>query len=145
MDVSAPAGRLPLGVRSVESLARLALARERIRRARLSFAFVSPKRIARLNREHLGHAGATDVITFALGRVTPDAPLVGDVYIAPDVVRAQARDQGVSVREELARVVLHGTLHALGYDHPARRGREASPMWRRQERLLRLARAEGLL
>ncbi len=144
VDVATAGRRLPLGERAVRSLAQLALRRERVHRARLSFAFVSPARIARLNREHLGHRGATDVITFALGRTAPGAPLVGDVYIAPDVVRSQARAHGVPLREELARVVIHGTLHALGHEHPEQSGRESSPMWRRQERLLAHARSEGL-
>ena len=39
--------------------------------------------------------------------------------------------------EEIARLVVHGVLHTLGYDHPENEGREASDMWRRQERLLR--------
>jgi probable rRNA maturation factor len=38
------------------------------------------------------------------------------------------------VREELIRLVVHGTLHVLGYDHPDHGERERSPMWRRQER-----------
>jgi len=40
------------------------------------------------------------------------------------------------VREELARLVVHGTLHVLGHDHPVDAGRGSSPMWRRQELLL---------
>jgi probable rRNA maturation factor len=40
------------------------------------------------------------------------------------------------VREELARLVVHGTLHVLGYDHPVDHTRGDSPMWRRQETLL---------
>ena len=40
------------------------------------------------------------------------------------------------MREELTRLVIHGTLHVLGYDHPDAAGREASPMWKRQEQLL---------
>jgi probable rRNA maturation factor len=43
------------------------------------------------------------------------------------------------VREEIARLVVHGTLHVLGYDHPEDESRTASPMWRRQERLLAAA------
>jgi probable rRNA maturation factor len=67
--------------------------------------------------------------------------VVGDVYIAPDVARTNARSEGVSVTEELARLVVHGTLHALGYSHPegSREERAGSPMWKRQERLLRRA------
>jgi probable rRNA maturation factor len=71
------------------------------------------------------------------------SPVVGDVYIAPDAARANARRNGVPVREELARLVVHGTLHVLGHDHPSV-GREASPMWRRQERLLARAKEAWL-
>jgi probable rRNA maturation factor len=97
-----------------------------------------------MNRRHLGHAGHTDVITFALGRPTPDAPLVGDIYVSPEVVREQARRWRVPVREELARVVVHGVLHAVGHEHPEGDGREASPMWQRQERWLAAAREKGV-
>jgi probable rRNA maturation factor len=40
----------------------------------------------------------------------------------------------VPEREELARLVVHGTLHVLGWDHPETEDRTRSPMWRRQER-----------
>ena len=63
--------------------------------------------------------------------------MVGDVYIAPDVARRNAREQGAGVREELMRLVVHGVLHVLGHDHPEDDSRYASPMWQRQERLLR--------
>ena len=100
--------------------------------------------IAAMNREHLGHTGETDVITFALGRPTVSAPLVGDIYVAPDVVREQAKRWRVPAREELARVVVHGVMHAIGHHHPDGDGREASPMWKRQERWLAAARKEGV-
>ena len=63
--------------------------------------------------------------------------LVGDVYIAPAVARANAIEWGVGVREEVARLVVHGILHVVGYDHPEGAERVESPMWRRQEGLLR--------
>ena len=47
------------------------------------------------------------------------------------------RERRGSVREEVARLVVHGILHVLGYDHPEDETRETSDMWRRQERLLR--------
>ena len=62
--------------------------------------------------------------------------VVGDIYIAPEVARANAIRFGRRVREELARLVIHGTLHVLGHDHPDGTDRTISPMWRRQERLL---------
>ena len=128
----------------MRALAEFVLERERVKSALLSIAFVSRKAIAGLNREHLGHGGDTDVITFALGRATSSAPLVGDIYVAPEVVRDQARRWRVPVREEMARVVVHGVMHAVGHDHPEGDGRERSAMWKRQERLLAAARAKGV-
>jgi probable rRNA maturation factor len=42
----------------------------------------------------------------------------------------------VSEREEIARLVVHGTLHVAGHDHPDGESRTRSPMWKRQERIL---------
>jgi len=136
----------------------------------ISVAFVSSREMAGLNREHLGHAGPTDVISFALGlapgagvrarRESPagatgfalrralrrhpsrssagpvPASVVGDIYICPDVVRKNAARFGVGIREEIARVVVHGTLHTLGYEHPDGEERTGSEMWRKQEEIL---------
>jgi rRNA maturation RNase YbeY len=101
----------------------------------LSITFVSNAAIARLNAKHLGHRGATDVISFGFAGAGKGAPVIGDIYIAPAVARANALEHGAPIREELARLVVHGTLHVLGYDHPEG-ARTSSPMWKRQERLL---------
>jgi probable rRNA maturation factor len=108
----------------------------RVPRAMLSITFVSARASAALNRKHLGHQGPTDVITFALG-TDPGGVVIADIYICPDVARVQAGEHGVGVREELARLVVHGTLHACGLEHPEDDARTTSPMWRRQERLLK--------
>jgi probable rRNA maturation factor len=50
------------------------------------------------------------------------------------VAREDARTLGIPWREELVRLVVHGTLHALGQRHPEGPGRTRSAMWRRQER-----------
>ena len=144
IDVDTGRRRLSLATDSVRALAGFVLKRERVPAAMLSIAFVSKRTIAAMNRRHLGHKGSTDVITFALGRPTTSDPLVGDIYVAPDVVREQARRWNVPVREELARVVVHGVLHALGHDHPDDDARERSDMWKRQERWLAAARAKGV-
>ena len=136
--------RLSLATDSVRDLAEFVLDREQVKSAMLSIAFVSKRTMAGLNRRHLGHRGSTDVITFALGRAIPQSPLVGDIYVSPDVVTEQARRFKVPVREELARVVVHGVLHALGHEHPEGDRRERSPMWKRQERWLAAAHAEGV-
>jgi probable rRNA maturation factor len=128
--------RVPLAAARVEAIARATLAYERVRDAMLSITFLSNAAIARLNATHLGHRGATDVISFGFREAGRRAPLIGDIYIAPAVARTNARAFGVPVREELARLVVHGTLHVLGYEHPDADARTTSPMWKRQERLL---------
>ena len=137
VDVATEGVRIPISRSRVAALAEGVLRRERVRDALLSIAFVSDRRIAALNREHLGHAGPTDVISFGFAPVVGGRAIVGDVYIAPGEARRNARDHGGSVREELMRLVVHGVLHVIGHDHPNGETRYGSPMWRRQERLLR--------
>ena len=105
------------------------------REAELSVSFVSRTTMRALNREHKGKDRPTDVLAFSLSQ--PGNRLVGDIYICPTVAREQADRLGLSPRQELARLVVHGVLHVLGHDHPEGPDREQSPMWRRQERYLR--------
>lgn len=129
--------RIPVARARVAALAERVLRAERVRDAELSVAFVTARRIAALNRAHLGHSGPTDVISFSFAPVTRARALVGDVYIAPAVARANAHAHSQSVREELLRLVVHGVLHVVGHDHPEGEARYGSRMWMRQERLLR--------
>lgn len=137
VDVSAEDMRMPLPRDRVAAIARSALVAERIRDALVSVTFLGRRRIAALNRAHLGHRGATDVISFGFTRASKRDPVIGDVYICPDVARANAASRRIPVREELTRLIVHGVLHVLGHDHPDGDEREESPMWRRQEALVR--------
>lgn len=136
VDVSNENVRSPLGRESIAHMARGTLRAERVRDAFVSITVVDRRAIARLNTQHLGHRGATDVISFRFTRSTRADPIVGDVYICADVARKNAKARRVGVREEIARLVVHGVLHILGYDHPDGDGRERSGMWKRQERLM---------
>lgn len=128
------------GVRASVSAARIAaagrlvLAAEGVKAALLSVTLLGPARMAAMNRRHLGHSGATDVMSF--GFRDPQGAVIGDVYICPAVAAVNARRFGAGVREELLRLVVHGTLHVLGHEHPDGEARTGSPMWKRQERLL---------
>ncbi|MBI4501160.1 MAG: rRNA maturation RNase YbeY [Gemmatimonadetes bacterium] len=102
--------------------------------ATVSVTFLSVPRMRALNRRSLGHDRATDVIAF---RLSHGAVVTGDIYICPAKARAAARELDLPEREELVRLVVHGTLHVLGFDHPAGVRRVDSPMWRRQERYVR--------
>lgn len=145
VGVSVDGSRIPMSRDQVARVARSVLRSERVTNALLSIAFVSNPAIAALNRRHLKRRGATDVIAFGFRPTRPmrgrTAPIVGDVYIAPGVARVSARAHRIGVREELVRLIVHGTLHVMGHDHAEGEARMRSPMWRKQERLVqRLAR-----
>ena len=119
----------------VRRVVRAVLAAERRTHGFLSLTFLGPTAMRRLNRVHKGYDRPTDVLAFGLAG--PDGALVADVYLCRAVAAAEARTRGIPLREELVRLVVHGTLHALGYEHPEGPGRERSAMWRRQERFVR--------
>lgn len=136
MGISADGVRIPVSRNRVAAAVRAVLRSERVRDALLSITFVSNPVIRSLNRAHLKRRGVTDVISFGFRRASPASPILGDIYIAPDVARASARANKVTVSEEIVRLVVHGTLHVLGYDHPEGDTRTRSAMWRKQERLV---------
>ena len=102
--------------------------------AAISVTFVGPVRIRQLNARWKHVDRTTDVLAFSLP--LPEGRHQGDVYICRAVAADEAKKRGIAVREELVRLVIHGTLHVLGHDHPDGDGRVRSAMWRRQERYL---------
>jgi probable rRNA maturation factor len=136
IDVSTTVRRLLISKPRIKGAATAALRSDGVRNAMLSITFVGRGAMAAMNRRYLGHHGATDVISFGLGRHARRGPVVGDIYICPEIARANAKRQGLSANEEILRLVVHGTLHVLGYDHPEGDDRTSSAMWRKQERIL---------
>ena len=123
--------RLPLSRALVRRVVEAVLKAER-QEGLISVTFLGRNSMRRLNAAHKGHDRPTDVLSFALA--APDGLVVGDVYICPWVARREAESRAIPLREELIRLVVHGTLHALGHDHPEGAERTRSGMWRRQER-----------
>jgi probable rRNA maturation factor len=136
VGVSLDGVRVPVSRARVADAARAVLRAHGQRDAMLSITFVSAAAIRRLNRRHLKRDRLTDVIAFAFRPAGRKAPVVGDIYIAPGVARTAAVERGIPVREEIVRLVVHGTLHVLGHDHPETDARSTSKMWRLQERLV---------
>jgi probable rRNA maturation factor len=112
---------------------------EGARGTRIELTLLDAEAMRRLNRRVTGRRGLTDVIAFTLPQ--PDGGILGDVYVCPDAarrfVRSTTNGAGSAFGAELVRLVVHGTLHVLGYDHPAGTSRTRSAMWRRQERYVR--------
>ena len=123
--------RLPIPPALVRRVVERVLSGER-RPAMVSVTFLGRDAMRRLNATHKGRDVPTDVLAFAMTDGAGRA--VGDVYVCPWVAAREAREHGVPLREELIRLVVHGTLHALGRTHPEGPERTRSAMWRRQER-----------
>lgn len=101
----------------------------------VSVTLLSDDEIRALNHRYLDRDRVTDVIAFALH--DEGEPVLGDVYVGHEQAARQAAEHGVSRDEELLRLAVHGTLHVLGHVHPEGPEREESPMFRRQEELVR--------
>jgi len=99
----------------------------------LCFHLVGARTMARVNDEFLGHTGPTDVITFDY--TERGGPLCGEVFVCPAEAVAQARSFRTTGAEELARYLVHATLHLLGEDDREPRARRR--MKQREDRLVR--------
>jgi probable rRNA maturation factor len=119
----------------IEAAVRHVLRAEGVQAAEISVALVRDDEIAALNQQYLQHEGPTDVISFHLHG--DGEPPLGDVYVGMDQAARQAAGFGASVAEEVLRLAVHGTLHVLGYAHPEGEDRAGSPMFMRQEALLK--------
>lgn len=80
--------------------------------------FVSDAEMTRLNTTYRGKRKTTDVLSFGNDEVWPgtEQPL-GDIVISVSQAGRQAKSAGKPIRAELAMLLVHGTLHLLGYDH----------------------------
>ena len=96
--------------------------------------------IRTLNRDYRGKDSATDVLSFPLqnDNAVPAQPMLGDVVISVDTAERQAVQYGVNLEQELARLLIHGILHLVGYDHENVPDEEVLRMQRREDQLMRL-------
>jgi probable rRNA maturation factor len=89
----------------------------------VSVRVVDTEEIQNLNREYRGKDQPTNVLSFPAGPVAglpPDAPVpLGDIVVCATVIRDEAAEQGKAVGDHWAHLLIHGTLHLLGYDHEA--------------------------
>jgi len=90
----------------------------------LSVRFADDREMTRLNRRYLGREGSTNVIAFPMveadmkaKRPLFDSPMLGDVVVCVDEAVREARSVGEPMEETLDRLLIHGILHLIGYDH----------------------------
>ena len=111
--------------------------------AELSLSVVEDQEIRELNAEYRGEDYATDVLSFPMleefdPKAMEGAILLGDVVISAETALKQAGELGVSLEDEVARLLCHGVLHLLGYDHEDVPESEAERMERKEQELFEL-------
>jgi probable rRNA maturation factor len=121
--------KLTLSVQYPDARLQETITRPKIRRwvqaalfapAELTIRFVDAEEGRTLNREYREKDYATNVLTFAYneGEELPDdAPTQADIILCTDVLQKEAAEQKKTVEEHTAHLVIHGVLHAQGYDH----------------------------
>lgn len=100
--------------------------------AEVCVALVGDTKMRRLNRTYRNKDRTTDVLAFAYREVKSDvAPLLGDVVISIPAARRQAKACSHSLDAEVLRLLIHGVLHLVGYDHE--RSRQQARRMRQKE------------
>jgi len=131
-----PRGTRGLSRRRIEAGAQALLAALDCSDVELSVSLVDDATGAKLNWHWRGRPGATDVLSFSLlagAHARRRGALLGDVVIALGVARRQARERGHTLEAECLRLLIHGVLHLLGYDHE--RARDAKRMQAKERTL----------
>jgi probable rRNA maturation factor len=94
----------------------------------MNIVFCNDTFIHSLNRDYRGKDAPTDVLSFSQlegdedsfdcpGKTSKERKQLGDIIISMDTAKRQAKEFKVTLEEELARLVVHGVLHLLGFDH----------------------------
>ncbi len=121
--------KLSLSVQYPDARLQESITRHKVRRwvqaallapAELTVRFVAADEGRVLNRDYRAKDYATNVLTFAYNDgedVAEDEPTRADIILCTDVLEKEAKEQKKTVEEHTAHLVVHGVLHAQGYDH----------------------------
>jgi probable rRNA maturation factor len=118
--------KLSLSIQYADPRLKESISRSKLRRwvqaalfapAEFTIRLVDAEEGQTLNREYRGKDYATNVLTFAYTE-DEDSPVTqADIILCTDVLQREAAEQGKSVEAHTAHLVVHGVLHAQGYDH----------------------------
>lgn len=79
----------------------------------LNFIYCSDDYLLKINKEYLNHDTYTDTVTFDNSEI--EGEILGDIFISIDRIRENAKTFKTATKDELHRVMIHSTLHLLGY------------------------------
>ncbi|MBI5475522.1 MAG: rRNA maturation RNase YbeY [Ignavibacteriales bacterium] len=119
ISVFSPYKKHRIRVVGTEWIVSYVLKKEMVKNAEINIIFINDSSMIKLNQTYLRHNYPTDVISFNMS--SSDKQLEGEIYINIDQARRQALENSVTYREEYARLVIHGTLHLIGYNDSTRK------------------------
>lgn len=107
--------------------------------ANINLHLIGDRRMKNLNHRYRGRDQTTDVLAFAtdVGIASRQSSDLGDIFVSIPQVRRQAKAFSVTYTDEFYRMIIHGILHLLGYNHE-KKG-EAKIMFKAQEKYLKRA------
>jgi len=128
--------RLSVRTNTIRHVAQSVLVQAGYPTAQLSLSLVGKTRMRSLNRRYRGRDYPTDVLAFPMESMGEQTEIfLGDVVICLPIAIGQASRFGNSADQEILRLLIHGTLHLLGYDHE-QSPREASRMQRKERAIV---------
>jgi rRNA maturation RNase YbeY len=103
----------------------------------LSILFTDDRHISELNGRYLNRKGPTNVLAFPMedGVNDPPSVMLGDIVISLDTAEREAASTGESLVRTVDRLLIHGLLHLMGFDHE-RSDEEAEVMEEKEKMLL---------
>ncbi|HRY63411.1 MAG TPA: rRNA maturation RNase YbeY [Patescibacteria group bacterium] len=122
----------PLPQSAIINFLRSSLSYLKLYNVELSVAFVAEPVSRRLNRSYRGLDHSTDILSFVFAKDKKN--LDGELVICYAVALRQARESGHALRQEIMRLLAHGLLHLIGYDH--QRTKETAAMEKMENILL---------
>lgn len=104
----------------IKKIVEVVFLNEKHKDAEISIVFLNETEMAEINKKYRGKDKATDVLSFPQDGFSLEKTginFIGEMLVCPSKIKNQADLAGVSYNEEMIRIIIHGTLHLLGYDH----------------------------
>ncbi len=123
-----------ISTRWIKNIVKKLLDQKGLDRVEISVYLTDDYLIRELNKNYRGKDKATDVLSFIIDEYVGDYRLLGEIVISIDTARRQAKEMGHSLEDEIKRLLVHGFVHLLGYDHQL--GEEEEKIFRNMEESL---------
>lgn len=134
---SEAANSTPVSLGQLKNIGSQLLAQYGLEGAELSILLINDERMAELNRDYRQKQGSTNVLSFPMpdDSESPGQLMLGDIVISVGTAQREASQKNVSCHQRISRLLVHGFVHLLGYDHE-KSNDEAEKMLREENKIM---------